>query len=317
MTRQSNEKNENILTRTYMIAFLAILCNFLWGSAFPSIKIGYELFQINSDEASTQILFAGCRFALAGVMTIVFGSILSKKVLCPKRESWKRIAVLSTFQTILQYICFYIGLANTTGVKASIIEGMNVFVAIFIASVIFRQEKLTSLKFVGSLLGFIGILLVNLNGEGLEFSFRFLGEGMIMLSTVAYGMSSGIIKIYGKEDDSVMLSGYQFFFGGVVMMLLGSVSGGRIVHVTGEGLLMLLYLAFVSACAYTVWALLLKYNPVSKVAVFGFSNPMFGALLSALLLKESNQNFGWKELIALLLVCIGIFIVQKQKAERT
>lgn len=81
---------------------------------------------------------------------------------------------------------------------------------------------------------------------------------------------------------------------------------------TGKGVAIVIYLAFVSAIAYTVWSLLLHYNDVSKVAVFGCLNPVFGAILSALILKESGQSFGMKEVIALVLISGGIFIVQKE-----
>ena len=50
----------------------------------------------------------------------------------------------------------------------------------------------------------------------------------------------------------------------------------------------------------------------SKVAVFGCLNPVFGAILSALILRESGQSFGIKEIIALVLISGGIFIVQKE-----
>ena len=73
-------------------------------------------------------------------------------------------------------------------------------------------------------------------------------------------------------------------------------------------LILLVYLAFISAAAYSVWALLLKANPVSRVAVFGFTNPVFGVLISAIVLHEWNQIDG-SFVLALLLVCIGIVTV--------
>ena len=78
---------------------------------------------------------------------------------------------------------------------------------------------------------------------------------------------------------------------------------------------MLVYLAVVSAVAYSLWGILLKYNPVSKVAVFGFMNPVFGVILSALLLGEGAQAAGVKSLIALLLVSIGIYVVNKKEGD--
>ena len=65
-----------------------------------------------------------------------------------------------------------------------------------------------------------------------------------------------------------MLSGYQFIFGGIVMVILGLIMGGRITHVSVNAMLMLFYLACISAVAYSIWGILLKYNPVSKVATF-------------------------------------------------
>ena len=308
------KKNEQstILAHPFIMALLATICCLLWGSAFPSIKLGYRWFDITAEATSTQILFAGCRFTLAGILTVVIGSMLARKVLLPKRESLKKIVILSIFQTSVQYFCFYVGLAHTTGVKSSILNGISVFVAIFISALVFKQEKLTAVKLLGSILGFTGIVLVNLSGSGLDFSFQMQGEGMIILSTICYGISSALIRVYGKDENPVVLSGYQFTLGGSVMIVIGYLTGGKLNVWTGKGIAILIYLAFVSALAYTVWSLLLRYNDVSKVAVFGCLNPVFGAILSALILRETGQNFGIKEVIALVLISGGIFIVQKR-----
>ena len=111
----------------------------------------------------------------------------------------------------------------------------------------------------------------------------------------------------------MVLSGYQFTLGGFVMMIIGYLTGGRLEVWTGKGIAIVIYLAFVSAIAYTVWSLLLHHNNVSKVAVFGCLNPVFGAILSALILRESGQSFGIREVIALVLISGGIFIVQKKE----
>lgn len=311
-TNASTKEKQNILTKPFTVAIVAIICCGLWGSAFPAIKMGYAWFEIPASATSTQILFAGCRFTLAGILTVVIGSILSGKVLVPKRTSLKKIAILSVFQTSLQYFCFYVGLAHTTGVKSSILNGISVFVAILIAALVFRQEKLTLIKILGSALGFVGIILVNLNGFGLDFSFQLLGEGMIILSTVCYGFSSALIRMYGKDENPVVLSGYQFALGGIVMVVVGFMTGGRLGTWSDKGIAILIYLAFVSAVAYTLWSLLLRYNDVSKVAVYGCFNPVFGAILSALILRETGQSFGIKEIIALVLISVGIFIVQRK-----
>lgn len=302
------KNREQFYQKTLVVWFGALICCLLWGSAFPCIKLGYGFTGIASDETFSQILYAGFRFTLAGVMAILLGSGLEKKVILPTRVAIPKILMLCLFQTILQYVFFYIGLARTTGVKASIIEGVNVFVACFVSGVVFRLEKLTSRKIIGCIIGFAGVVLVNLSKQGMDFGFSLTGEGFIFFSTIAYAVSSVLLKTYSKEYPPVLLSGYQFLFGGMIMCGIGVLGGGHIPTWNGSGVLMLLYLAFVSSMAYSLWAILLKYNPVSKVAVFGFMNPVFGVILSAWLLQEGN-SLGIGAFLALALVCLGIYIV--------
>lgn len=298
------------MQKTIVVWLGALLCCALWGSAFPCIKIGCRLFDIASGDVAAQILFAGCRFTLAGVLALAIGSALNREWLVPKRRSYGRIAKLALLQTVAQYIFFYVGLANTTGVKASIIEGVNVFIAILVASLLFHQEKLSAAKILGCVIGFAGVVLVNISGGGLDFGFHFTGEGFIFLSTIAYAFSSVFLKRYSKEDNPVLLSGWQFVFGGLVMIVCGLLAGGRLSEWSVAGVLMLLYMAVISAVAYSLWGILLKYNPVSKVAVFGFMNPVFGVILSAILLHEGD-SIGVMCLVSLALVCAGIYIVNR------
>ena len=300
---------EQFMTKTVVVWLGALLCCALWGSAFPCIKIGYQLFEIPSDATATQILFAGCRFTLAGILAIIIGGVLNHKILIPKQGSWGKIAKLCMLQTVAQYLFFYIGLANTSGVKASIIEGVNVFISILVASLIFRQEKLTARKMLGCIIGFAGVILVNITG-GIDMAFTFTGDGFIVLSTIAYAFSSVMIKRYSQEENPVTLSGYQFVLGGLIMVVCGLLMGGRLTVISGAGIAMLLYLAVISAVAYSMWGVLLKYNPVSRVTVFGFMNPVFGVILSAFFLKESD-SVGVVCILALILVCAGIYIVNR------
>jgi drug/metabolite transporter (DMT)-like permease len=295
-------------TNSIVVCIMASICCALWGSAFPCVKIGYQMLAITPDEINAQILYAGMRFTLAGIITIIIGSILAKRILVPKRKAIPQIINLSFLQTIVQYLFFYIGLSNTTGVKASIVQGTNVFVALLVASVIFRQEILSRRKLIGCIIGFIGVVIINVNGTGLGADIKLTGEGFIFLSTVAYAFSSVLLKQYSKTEQTILLSGYQFLVGGFVMMIVGALMGARLEMYTLHSIGILLYLALVSAIAYALWGVLLTHNPISKVAVYGFMTPVLGVILSAILLGE-HEVIGFKSMIALLLVSGGIFIV--------
>ena len=298
-------------TRGPVVTGLALFCCLLWGSATPCIKVGYQLFGIAESDTATILLFAGCRFALAGLMSILMGSLIQGRFLLPHRGSARPILALSLCQTVWQYFFFYIGLAHASGVKSAIIVGCNVFISILMASLIFRMEPLTRRKLLGCLAGFGGVVCINWSQDALTPDMSLMGEGFVFLAMLGYALSSVLLKRYGNREDPVTLSGYQFLLGGLVLAGIGLSLGGHLTVPSLPALGMLLYLAFVSAAAYSVWALLLKYNPVSRVTIIGFTNPVFGVLLSAVLLGESEQAFRPISLAALLLVCVGIWIVNR------
>lgn len=304
-------KQNTIFQKPIVVILSAVFCCLLWGSAFPSIKVGYQLFAIESNDTAAQILFAGMRFTIAGFMVIVFGSLIQKQFLKPSKAAIPKVFVLSMLQTALQYLFFYVGMAHTTGVKGSIVTASNVFLCILVSTLIFKLEKLNGKKLLGCVIGFAGVVLINMTGTT-DMSFNFLGDGFIFLSALTYAFSAVFIKIYSRTENPVMLSGYQFLAGGIVMMLVGFIAGGRIEAVTTTGIVLLLYMGFISAGAYTLWGILLKYNPVSKVTVYGFSNPVFGVILSALILQEGTA-FSGQSIVALMLVCVGIIVVNYEK----
>lgn len=303
--------NKNILTRKPMVAFLAFICCALWGSAIPMIKTGYGILGVEAADSASQVLFAGMRFFLAGLLVLLFACIQEKRVIIPDKNVWKYAPVLCLAQTVGQYFFFYIGVANSNGVTGGILTGMGNFFAIIISCLILRSERLTGRKSLGCLFGFLGILLINLMGDKETGGFKLIGEGFILLASLSYGFSSSLIREFSKHASAVLLSGCQFAIGGLILALIGFLMGGTLHGWNMGALAILIYLALVSAIAYTLWSILLSYNPVSEVSIFGFMNPICTVILSALILGEYSQAFRASNLIALLLVCIGIYIVNK------
>lgn len=301
---------EEFFTKPWVVALCAIFCCVLWGSAFPCVKIGYELFHIDRGSVPSIMLFAGVRFALAGMLVIAFGSIQKRAFLLPKPRNIWRVLLVALFQTALQYTFFYIGLSRVSGVKSSVLNGLGVFFTILCACFVFRTEKFNLIKLAGCVLGFGGVILINLGGD-FTFTFSFTGEGFLILSGLSSAVAAGLVKIFSKHENTTALCGYQFLIGGVVLVIIGASFGGTIPHISVGAAFMLLYLGFLSACAFTLQGFLLKYNPVSKVAVFKSANPLFGAVFSAIILNESEQLLSVYTLIAIILVCLGIFIINK------
>ena len=314
MTTENNLNKKHPLTTMPAVVGISCLICGLWGSAPIFIKIGYGLFNISNDHPMDILLFAGMRFAIAGLMVIIFYSIVSREFIHPHRTSWKAVATLGLSQTVVQYIFYYIGVANASGTKAAILSGSSSVISVLVTCLVFRQEKLTGNKLIGCLLGILGIITVNLHGstEAMSLDMSLTGEGFILLSGISGAVSASLIHKFSQGENPVMLSGWQFFLGGCTLMVIALLGGGRIESVTGHAIAVLIYLGFVSAVAYTLRSVLLKYNPVSKVTVYNFLIPVFGVILASVLLGEKD-SFTWVTFGAMLLICLSIGIVNHTK----
>ena len=165
-------QKQNTLTKTDIVALLACVCCILWGSAIPVIKTGYRLMQVDSADTASQIVFAGVRFTLAGILVLIFASIKERKVMIPDREILKYAVPVCLAQTVGQYFFFYIGVAHTSGVKGAIITGLGNFIAILLSCLAFRSERMTGRKIAGCVLGFAGVVVINLMGNSLDMGFK-------------------------------------------------------------------------------------------------------------------------------------------------
>lgn len=306
-----NEKNQKklFLESAKGIFLLAVTATFLWGSAYPCVKTGYLLFNIPVEDTGGKLLFAGLRFFLAGVFTLIAVVVIQKKIVMPKKTDMPWIALLGIVQTSIQYLFFYIGLSNTTGVKGAILVGTGTFIAVILSHFFYKDDKLNLIKIFGCIIGFIGIVFINTSGVG-GGSFSLKGEGFLLIAAIAFAVGSLISKEAAKNSDPMMITGYQLFFGGGVLIAAGIINGGKLSYVSANGILILLYLAFLSAAAFTLWTMLLKHNKVGRIAIYNCLVPVFGTILSAVFLKEEFLVF--QSSVALLCVCMGIYLVNKE-----
>lgn len=301
---------EKFYTNKLNIILLAILCCLLWGSAYPAVKCGYEFFNIASNDIPSKFIFAGYRFSLAGLFVLFYKVIRKEKIFIYNLSEYKQITYLGILNTTIQYIFFYVGLSYTTGVRGSIINGTGTFVSIIAAHFLYKNDKINLNKIIGCIIGFSGVVIVNLSGNGsLSGTFSIKGEGFILISACAFALAGIYSKQITQEKDGVIVTGYQLFIGGLILILLGYGFGGKLTGFTLKSTTLLIYMALLSSVAFVIWTQLFKYNKVGKIAVFNFLVPVFGTLLSGIFLKENI--FDLKILIALLLVCSGIYLVNR------
>ncbi len=301
------ENNLSLFTRKKFAWMCAAFCCLLWGSAYPAIKNGYEIFEIATDDLPGKIVFAGYRFVIAGLLLLAFAVAQGKPIGRLSRGQFSRLAALGVTQTALQYIFFYIGLAYTTGVKGSIMNATGTFFSVLLAHFIYHNDRLSMNKIVGCVLGFAGVMVVNFNSQLMDFSFSWMGDGFVVLAAFILSAASLYGKRISQTVDPTIMTGWQLATGGVVLTLGGYFTGGRLEFHGWESAAILGYLALLSSVAFALWSLLLKYNRVGMIAPFNFLIPVSGAVLSAIFLQESILE--WRYALALVLVCFGIWRV--------
>lgn len=287
---------------------IATLCCLLWGSAVPAVKFGYGLIGIAPGDTPSLLLFAGIRFCIAGLLLLGYGMLTGRQVLLAPRRMGE-VAVLGLGQTTVQYLCYYIGLAHTTAVKTSILSSTLVFFSVLLAHFIYVNDRLTPRRIVGCLLGFAGVVAVNFGAGAFDFQFAPMGEGLLLVSTFAGSLAAIYGRKLSQDMDATVMTGWQLLLGGAVLTVMGIAGGGHFLRFGIEAGLLLAYLAAVSAVAFALWSMLLKHNPVGSVAVFNFEIPIFGAVIAALVLGETVLE--WKNLVALVLVSVGIWLVTR------
>ncbi|MCE9964368.1 DMT family transporter [Lelliottia amnigena] len=287
----------------------ATLCCLLWGSSYPAIKSGYELFQIAIDDIPSKVVFAGYRFLFAGLLLLIFALAQRKPIARLTPRQFGQLSLLGLTQTTIQYTFFYIGLAYTTGVKGSIMNATGTFFSVLLAHFIYQNDKLSYNKTIGCILGFAGVMLVNFNSGLMDFSFVWNGDGFVILAAFILSAATLYGKRISQTVDPTVMTGWQLAIGGLVLVVGGYSTGGTLEVHSIEAVAILGYLTLLSSVAFALWSVLLKVNRVSMIAPFNFVVPVAGTVLSAIFLGENILDI--KYAIALVLVCSGIWWVNK------
>lgn len=294
----------------FIVFFFALCATMLWGAAFPTVKLGYAAFQVDTGSPTSLMVFAGTRFLLAGLATLLLCGLLHRQPPTPERADLRGILSIGLIQTGGQYFFYYIGLAHTTGVRASILNATSAFLTVLLSAVIWKKtEPMTPKKWLGCIMGLSGVVLVNAGGALGTQPVTLMGEGALLMCSVFVTLGAVCSKAFTQGRDPFLITGWQLTLGGGLLLLGGWMAGGNIGVWSPRAAGLMAFMVFISAVGFTLWTFLLKYNPVGKVAVFSFLTPVFGALMSSLVLSE--DLFSPVTLLALLLAAGGVLVVNR------
>lgn len=285
----------------------------LWGSAIPTIKTTYMELNIGRSDTGSQILIAGIRFFLAGLLGLFYYKKFSKEKSEKENISIKYIVILSLIQTSIQYMIYYIALSNTQGVKASIIQASNSFIVVILSFFLLPNEKIHPNTILAIILGTLGIVVVNGGFSNMGSEFNPLGEGLILISTTFNALSSIYVRKYGQNQDQFFATAAQFILGSIPLIIIGLIMNDKTLAFTPKSVILLAYGAFISATAYVIWNQVLKIYSANEMGMYKLFIPIFGSVFSVMFLGE---NFTLNLLIGLILVTLGSVILNLGKKKK-
>ncbi|MBZ4683658.1 MAG: protein of unknown function transrane [Fusobacteriales bacterium] len=286
---------------------LAIFACFLWSTAFVGIKIGYTYY-------SSPFNFAGLRFTLAGILLLPL--IYKEKLFSILKDNFKFILFISLAQTGIGYAIFYSAMKYVDGAIAAIIIGASPLITAILSHFLLENDKMSKVKFLALISGMFGIVLISLSTK--PFSINGLKSILGILLLLTNSTLGGIVNIKISKNkvaiNPIVLSSLQMIIGGIFLLILGRIFEGKIYfNFPLPFYFSLLWLAFLSAAAISIWFKLLKSKDikVSELNMWKFLIPLSGAFLSWIILPNESPNV--LSIIGMLIILISLVSYNKVK----
>ncbi len=284
----------------------ALFCTVCWGLCYPLIKLNQNYFSVESTDIFSQFFLAGVRMTFSGILIFII-CFITKSFCLPEKKQWTGVIFITLFQTIIHYALTYLGQGMTDGSKTPVLKEISAFFIILIMNFVSKDDKLTLNKIIGCLLGFSGVVIINLSG-GFNFNIQ---PGDIII--IGAALSNAIGQVFLKFSSSSARSpftivAFSHFTGGLIMLLIGIIGGGKLIATSSASYFLLIAIVFTTAIPYMLWSQLYKYNKASIMSVYCLMTPMFGMLFTSLFFGNSNV-FSLYSVGALVLISLGILCV--------
>ncbi|USK58213.1 DMT family transporter [Peribacillus asahii] len=279
---------------TFKFTLLILLTTFLMGSSFAIGKIGLSY--------SSPLLLAALRFILAGfIMAAIV--IMLKRSHPTSKEQWIKMFIIGSFQTAGVMGCIFLSLWTITASESSILTFTNPLLVV-VFSTIFLQVRYKLYQWIGVLLGLVGVVIT----LGAQIDFK-IGILFGILSAVFWASATLLVKKWGESFDTWVLSAYQMFFGGLLLLLASFTLEKPSFILTVNSFFILLWLSIMASIVqFALWYYLLQKGDPGKTSAFLFLAPFFGVLSGWLILGEELYP---SIIIGGLFIIIGIYLVNR------
>lgn len=285
-------------------AALLFFINVLWAAAYPMAKYAIQ-------GGVPSVTLAWARWVIAMLLLPLFARLVLRVSLRLPRADLLRALALGAVALGLVHILVFVGLRYTTAVDATLLLAGEPLVMAVMSALLLR-EGMTRQAVWGLVLGFVGAYLLINRGllPPLEQSGTLLGNLLVAASVLVEGTGtvlsrgltrrySGIVVLFWESVGATValaLPAYLFWAGSATLPSAGAIGA-------------VLYLGAVnSAFCYAVWFVLMERHHVGNMGVFIFIQPVFGALMGVVWLKEP---FGIYTALGAAMVLTGVWLTSR------
>jgi len=281
--------------KTWQIILALLSVYLIWGSTYLAIKITV------GEHDFPPLLMGGIRHLTAG--GILFAFLRMRGEALPSRAEWIGASVMGFFLLLGGNGGVVIAESDPligSGLAALVIATMPLWAALF--STLFGH-RLAWREWLGLLIGFSGIVLLNLNGN-LNWS---TGAIALIIAAMSWAFGSTISRKLTLPK-GFMASAAQMLAGGTIMTTVNFFVGSPMTRAPRwEAIVALAYLIlFGSVIAYSGYVFLLKNVRPALATSYAYANPMVAVLLGWLFIGESITPM---MIVAMAVILIGVGIV--------
>jgi len=283
----------------------------LWSTAFVGVKFGLRF--------ARPLSFAGMRFLLSGALLLPF-ALRQPRALSEVRSGLRTVLTVSLFQSVLLYASFFVGMTLVSGALGAIVVGSSPLVAALVAHVGMDNDEMTMPKAAAIGGGMLGISIISLSREpwtaaGLR---EVVGVSLLLLGALFSAVGNVVVARDQRRVHPLVLSAAQFLIGGAVLLCFALIfEGPPHLRLPLAFYGALLWLAMLSAVAFSIWFYLLTAPgvQVSELNLWKFVIPVFGALFSWLLLPEESPDLA--SVVGMVCVACSVLAYGLAVARRT
>lgn len=293
----------------YREAVLFSILALCWGSSFVAIEIGLEYVP--------PLLFAGLRYALAGVIVLGYAAVAADRTRPRGRAEWLAVTVAGVFVIALYHGLLYLGELYVSGaVAATVVSTAPILTAAF-AGIILPSERLAPAGVVGFVLGLAGVIaIVQPSPDALAGEVT-VGAALVFASAIAFALGSVLVRpIDAAALPLETLQAWAMLIGAGVLLGWSSLRGESIaaVELTAEMLLSFGYLTIISGVfAFFLYFELLERSGATQVILVSYAEPVVAMGVSWLALGHVVDSL---TLVGLVTILAG-FVVIKRRALRS